>query len=134
MEERCSGGACNTANNCYYGRPFGWDDLIPLYSTDIVLHHTSRTEMALHRSTTMDRPIIGAVTVIDDFPFLDNFTTRKTAIVRVRQGFHCIVTQNTCEDNTQSTLTQFSGNASLSGEQHGSRSSASTSGGRLAGC
>lgn len=108
------GGQCSNSNNCFFGDPLGWDDLVPAFDGYHIGSFLADGE-GLQAYNYDGSAVWGnSVKIVENFPFLDNGSKQK-AIVRVHSSFQCNTSATTCEDNSQGRTTQFAGGSALLG-------------------
>jgi murein DD-endopeptidase MepM/ murein hydrolase activator NlpD len=108
----------NCLPNNLGGNPFGWDDGLPLVDGYVVFGYLVDSEglKGYNYDGSAVRVVTETVKVVDDFPFLDYpDNIKRKGIARVHSAFQCNLKASTCEDNTQSSLTQFAGSGSFGG-------------------
>ena len=129
--------------NCYVqclpkglgGNPIGWDDGLPLVDGYTIWGYRLDLDDPFRNYNYEGSAVKGDVTVIYNFPFLDEPTKeRKTAAVVVHSSYQCNPSSRTCEDNEQQpTLTQFAGHGFLGIGQGASTSDLATTASQSAG-
>ncbi len=106
LREGNTDSTCASTANCWFGDPLDWHGIV---IDGWQIHEYFTDGQGLTSYNYDGSATKGAVTVVPNFPYIDNGTRHPAAVVRVGFGFQCdYATANSCEVNAASPSdTQF---------------------------